>query len=171
MNAETAQFDELRLVALPSALNCTELFARFTLTEWSLRSLAEDAAHAARQLIEAVLGSADPQSPGFLSVRLRLHGGSLMIEIESDRLERAPAVPTLEYGRTDLITLENQGTLMWCELPLPAGTTASEVPLPRREPRRSEAAARMTDDTAEVDPRVIQRLLSGLSQLSPDGPS
>ncbi|MDR7300267.1 hypothetical protein [Haloactinomyces albus] len=172
MTTETAQFDELQLVALPSALNCSELFARFTLTEWFLRSLAEEAAHAARQLVAAVVDNADPRSPGILSVRLRLHGGYLVIEVENDQPEHASAVPpTLASGKTGVSPLENQGTLVWCELPLPAGTTASEVPLPRREPRSSEAAARMSDDTTEVDPQVIQRLLTGLSQPPPGGPT
>lgn len=167
MNAQTTQMDDLHLVALPSAVNCAELFVRFALAEWSLRLLLDEAVQVARQVVVAAVNSADPQSPGLITVRLRLRGDRLVIEVEDRQMVSPPVgLPTLASGRTGVTSLEGRGTLVWCELPLPAGVTASAVPLPRREQRRSPAAQQMTDEPAEVDPQVIQRILFGLSQSS-----
>jgi hypothetical protein len=139
VNAHTAQMDDLVLVALPSAVNCAELFVRFALTEWSLRGLLDEATHAARQLVNAAVVNADPRSPGFLTVRLRLEGDRLVIEVDD-------------------------GRLAWHELPLPTGMSAAAVRLPRREQRRSPAAERLGDEPSEVDPQVIQRIFTALSR-------
>lgn len=164
MNPQTTQVDDLRLVALPSAVNCTELFVRFCLTEWSLRGLSDDAAQAAGQLVSAAVNSADPQAPGFITVRVRVRGDSFVIEVEDEQNGTRATAPDLAAGRTGVVALDGGGKLVWCELPLPAGVTASGVPLPRREPKKSHAAEGQPDASSEIDPAVMERLLSGLSK-------
>ena len=171
MNAETAQVDDLQLVALPNAVNCAEMFARFTLAEWSLRALADAGAHAVSTLVAAAVDDADSNSPGFVTVRLRLTGESLVIEIEDGQQVRArAAAPAVEGSRTGVESMNGRGRRLWCEVRLPTGMTASAVPLPQREPRRSPTAERMADEPDEIDPEVMQRLLSSLSRSSDDRP-
>jgi hypothetical protein len=163
VNSETAQVDDIQLTAQPSAVNCTDLFVRFTLTEWALRPLLDDAAHTACQVVEAAVDGANPKSPGFLTVRLRLRGDCLVIEVSDDQVVQPRALPSaLEGRRAGVEPLRGRGKLVWCELPLPEGVSASAVPLPRRERKPSPAAERLADEPAEVDPQVIQRILSGL---------
>lgn len=139
MNAHTAQMDDLVLVATPSAVNCTELFVQFALIEWSLRGLIQEATLAARQLVNAAVVNTDPRSPRFITVRLRLQGDRLVIEVDD-------------------------GRLAWHELPLPTGMSADAVRLPRREQRRSPAAERLGDEPIGVDPQVVQRIFTALSR-------
>ena len=169
MNAQTAQVDDLRLIALPSAVNCTDLFVKFTLAEWSLRSLEGHAGDVAGQLVAATVEGADENNPGFLTVRLRLRGDSLVIEVEDDQLGPVSEAPTIEGARTGVESLEGRGKRQWCELAQPGGVNASSVPLPQRERKRSPAAERMGDETEEVDPEVMQRLLAGLGGTPPNG--
>lgn len=164
MNAETAQVDDLQLVALPSAVNCAEIFVRFTLSEWSLRAMADEASHAVSKIIEAAVDDADSRAPGFVTVRLRLTGVSLVIEVEDTQPVRPrAAAPTVSNARTGIEAMHG-GRRLWCELRLPSGMNASAVPLPQREPRRSPTAERMADEPDDVDPEVMQRLLTSLSK-------
>ena len=59
MNTETSQVDDLHLVALPSAVSCAGMFVRFTLSEWSLKSMYEDVtrtvSHRVSSIVEAIL--------------------------------------------------------------------------------------------------------------------
>lgn len=137
MNQQTAQVDDLRLVALPSAVNCTELFVRFSLTEWSLAELIGETADAARRLVAAVIEQTNTRAPGFVTVRLRLSGDALLVEVEDDQvaLAHTPA-PQVPGKRTGAVPLDGRGKLVWCELPLPAGMSATSVRLPRRGDRR-----------------------------------
>lgn len=167
MNAQTAQVDDLRLIALPSAVNCTDLFVKFTLAEWSLRSLEGHAGDVAGQLVAATLEGADSDNPGFLTVRLRLRGDCLVIEVEDDQPGPMSEAPSIDGARTGVEPLESPGKRLWCEVELPGGVNASSVPLPQRERKRSPAAERMGDETEEVDPEVMQRLLAGLGGTSP----
>ncbi|GAB2669705.1 hypothetical protein GCM10027271_32240 [Saccharopolyspora gloriosae] len=164
MNADTAQVDDLRLIALPTALNCTDIFVRFTLSEWSLRPLADEAAHTTGLMVDAAVQASDPNSPGFLTIRLRLRGDCLVIEVEDETKGGAPAqLKELQGMRTGVEPLGGRGNRRWCELALPPGMSASAVPLPRREKRRSPAAEALGDEPDELDPQVMQRLLSGLN--------
>ncbi|MGW0523270.1 MULTISPECIES: ATP-binding protein [unclassified Crossiella] len=162
MTPQTAQVDDIQLVALPTAVNCADLFAQFTLREWSLRPLLEEASTAAGQLVAAVVESADPKRPGMLTVRLRVSGDSLVIEVADGR--PAEATPDMEGPNLGVVALD-RGRMLWCELPLPGGVTAEAVPLPRRERRRSPEAERLANDPHEVDPEVMERLLTGLSRV------
>ncbi|SDP30003.1 hypothetical protein SAMN04487905_103114 [Actinopolyspora xinjiangensis] len=172
MDTETAQTDDLRLVALQSAVNCTDMFVRFTLSEWSLRPLTDDATAAATRLVSAVVEHSDSQSPGFVSVRLRIHGNNLVIEVEDDQGVLPPAVSSNLAGvHTGVISPEGRGRIVWCELELPEGMRASDVPLPRRDPKRSQSAEQSDDVPDDVDPQVMERLLSGLSRRAPDSDS
>lgn len=170
VNAQTAQVDDLQLIALPSAVNCTDLFVRFTLAEWSLRSLEGHAGGVASQLVAATVEGADSNKPGFITVRLRLRGDCLVIEIEDDQQGPEAEAPTITGARTGVEPLDGRGKRLWCELELPGGVNASAVPLPQRERKRSPAAERLNDDTEEVDHEVMQRLLAGLGGSPPPGP-
>ncbi|GAA2775648.1 ATP-binding protein [Saccharopolyspora taberi] len=160
MNAPTAQVDDLRLIALPSAVNCTNLFVRFALTEWSLRPLVDEATAVANRMVSAAIDAADQNNPGFITIRLRLTGDSLVIEAEADARGEAPE---LGYQRSGVEYLADGRRMSWCQLSLPTGVSANEVPLPRREKKRSYVSE---DETAEVDPEVISRLLTGLNRSS-----
>jgi hypothetical protein len=162
VNAHTTQVDDLQLIAQPSAVNCADLFVRFSLTEWSLRALADEASEVARRLVSAAVDHADPRAPGFLTVRLRLRGDGLVIEIEDD--QPAGADPPMLPGRQMDVVRMGHGKLVWCELPLPGGVSASAVRLPQRERRRSPAAEREANEAPEVDPHVMERILAGLSR-------
>lgn len=172
MDAETAQVDDLRLVALPSAVNCAELFARFALAEWHLRPMAEDASDVARELVSASVRRATPKAPELLTLRLRLRGDALVTEVEDRTPGQPPVVPpALSHLRSGALRLDDGRTnLVWCELPLPTGIAASSVPLPRRERRRSPAAEQLADEPVGVDPEVMERILYGLGRHteSPD---
>jgi hypothetical protein len=161
--SETAQVDDIQLTAQPSAVNCTDIFVRFTLAEWSLRPMLDDATHTACEVVSAAVDSADQKSPGFITVRLRLRGDCLVIEVSDDQVVQPRALPSVLKGRrAGVEPLRGRGKLVWCELPLPEGVSASKVPLPRRERRASPAAEQLAGEPAEVDPQVIQRILSGL---------
>lgn len=170
MHSETRQVDDLRLVALPSAVNCTEIFVRFTLTEWSLRSLIDEATRAATELVNAVIEDSDAQSPGLLSVRLRLQGEGMVIELEGSHLARPPAeAPTVPDARTGMVPRQDGVTHLWCELALPQGLNGTQLPLPRRDTTKSTARQATDEERAEMDPQLMQRILSSLGgQGSPD---
>jgi hypothetical protein len=160
VNSHTAQIDDLRLIALPSAVNCADLFVRFTLGEWSLHALRDEAANAVCELVTAAVDGTDPQAPGFITVRLRLRGDHLGIEVEDDQPGPAPDLsPTLAGGRAG-VEARGRGKLVWCELTLPSGVEASAVPLPRRDRKKSSGDQNV--ERAEVDPQVMERILSGL---------
>ncbi|TCP56630.1 hypothetical protein EV191_101575 [Tamaricihabitans halophyticus] len=164
MSTRTAQVDDLRLVAAPSAVNCMEMFVRFTLAEWQLKPLLDEAMATARSLIAAACRSVGSTGSAILSVRLRLRDDHLAIEVEGDELGRVP-VPESEMPRrhTDIVTLDHGGKLMWCELPLPTGVSAGEVSLPRRAQKSTAAGP----PTADADPQVMQRVLTGLNRHEP----
>lgn len=165
MNTHTTQVDDLQLIAQPSAVKCTDLFVRFTLSEWSLRSLADEAVHVACRLVQTIVDGTGARGPGFVTVRLRLRGDGLVIEVEDDQPATAGSPPPAVGGRrVDIGHKDNHGRIMWCELPLPGGVNASAVPLPHREPRRSPAAERLADEPPGVDPQVMERILAGLSR-------
>jgi hypothetical protein len=165
VTTHTAQVDDLRLVALSSAVNCTSLFVRFTLSEWSLLPLLDDATRAACDRVSAIVDNSNPKAPGFITIRLRLQGEYLVVEVQDDLARALPAgsVPGANNG---VYPLAGRGNLAWYELPLPVGMTAQGVSLPRRDNRRSVITEEMTGERAEADPAVLQRVLSSLSQWS-----
>jgi hypothetical protein len=163
----TTQVDDITLVALPTAINCAELFVRFALTEWSLREMLDDTTKVARDLVAAVVAVTDRKTPSLIQVRARLHSECLVIEVMSPRT--APIA--VAAGRhVEIVALRGQGQLAWCELPLPGGMAASSVPLPRRH-RRAEPAETTTESameelsyTSDVDEDVMRRILYGLNR-------
>ncbi len=175
MNPETTQMDDIRLVALPTAVNCAEMFVRFALTEWSLRALMDEASDVVRELTDAAVEVADPRRPAFISVRARVQSDRLVIEVESAGPTRPPTALNGPNGwRAGVVELRGRAQLAWCELPLPGGMDASSVPLPRRHHRRS--AEPVVDPpqldpraTADVDEDVMRRILFGLGGDSADG--
>ncbi|MER7012466.1 ATP-binding protein [Saccharopolyspora sp. NPDC000359] len=165
MNTQTAQVDDLRLIALPSAVNCAEMFVRFTLAEWSLRDLVDETTQLTTALVTAAVDNASPDSAGFITVRLRLSGDSLVAEVEDEQATLPPALASgFAGGRCGSTALRGGGSVVWCEVPLPGGVSADAVPLPRRsKTRRNPMAEHPAEETAEIDPEVVKRLLSGLS--------
>jgi hypothetical protein len=166
VTTHTAQVDDLRLVALSSAVNCTGLFVQFTLTEWSLLPLLDDATRAACHRVSAIVDNSNSKAPGFITVRLRLHGEYLVVEVQDDLAGELPAGSMPEGSNNGVVPLLGRGNLAWFELPLPMGLTAQAVSLPRRDSRRSVITEEMTGERGDPDPAVLQRVLSSLSQWS-----
>lgn len=173
---QTVQVDDLKLVALPSAVNCADLFVRFTLTEWRVETMVADVRRTAEALVRAVVGDAKPTStPTMLLFRLRLSGNSLAVEIEDDRSSPVLRVPRSLNGLSSGAQLLSSGKqLLWCEVPLPKGMDATVVPLPRRGTTRAAAAA--APPPAEIaaaddlSPDVMERILNGLRRDHGDPP-
>jgi hypothetical protein len=169
VNPEATQVDDIKLVALPTAVNCAEMFVRFALSEWSLKVMLDGACDVVRELTTAAVEVADQRSPTLITVRARVHGDRLVVEVESARPTRPPTNLNGPNGwRAGVLPLRN-GQLAWCELPLPGGMDASAVPLPRRNHRR--AAAEPVDEpladlrhTSDVDEDVMRRILFSLNR-------
>ncbi|HEX3588500.1 MAG TPA: ATP-binding protein [Pseudonocardiaceae bacterium] len=171
MNPETTQIDDIRLVALPTAINCAELFVRFALTEWSLTAMLDEASDVARELTGAAVEVSDQKSPQFITVRARVHGDRLVVEVESKAKTRPPTNLNGPNGwRAGVVELRGgRSQLAWCELPLPGGMDASSVPLPRRHHRKAAPTPTTPDEvvtdlrhTSDVDEDVMRRILFGL---------
>ncbi|RZQ61965.1 ATP-binding protein [Amycolatopsis suaedae] len=166
MTTHTAQVDDLRLVALPNAVNCTALFVRFTLREWSLSMLRDRVERMACDLVSAVVEDANPASPHFLTVRLRLRGEHLSVEVEDDEPMRPHAkAPAYSDTRSGIESYGARGKMVWCELALPGGVNATSVTLPRRDGRRSVVPESVHDEVyTQNDPEILGRILSGLTR-------
>ncbi|GAA1245417.1 hypothetical protein GCM10009676_34160 [Prauserella halophila] len=166
MSSHTAQVDDIRLVAMSSALNCAGMFVEFSLTEWRLPMLRDTASTAARELVQNVLDHADGENPGFVNVRLRLQGDCLLIEVEDDQLAHShDDAPTIDGRRTGAVPVQGRGKLVWCEVPLPPGMSATQVRLPHRGERRNlppEASDPPSEQPQTVDPALADRVLVGL---------
>jgi hypothetical protein len=167
---QTAQVDDLRLVALPSAVNCAELFVRFTLTEWHVPQIEDAVQEAARKLVKSVISTVDEDAdPTMITVRLRLRGATLVVEVQDDRHAPKLVVPRgLGDKQSGVETLPRGKQLVWCEVPLPTGMDATVVPLPRRgttraaPPKKSEI-----DEAVDLNNDVMQRILDGLRKDDP----
>ena len=162
MSTRTTQVDDLRLVAQPSAISCTELFVRLILSDWSLTPMLDQVTNAAARLVGDVVDQSSPSAPSFVTVRLQLRGGQLVIEVEDDL--PAPIPP-----RDDRIGVRpgpRGGRVTWCELPLPGGISAGQVRLPRRGDRRTLVDEPVSGDPVGADPEVLERLLNRLSSWS-----
>lgn len=171
MHDQTVQVDDLRLVALPSAVNCADLFVRFTLTEWRVLSMLDDATETAKRLVGAVIAGVSKKDPlSMITIRLRLSGGFLNVEIVDDRPYPKLSVPAELAGRgTGATSLDDGRQLMWCELPLPQGMDARVVPLPRRGTTKAPAIQPRKDDTdADMSAEVLDRILDGLKRRRTD---
>lgn len=171
MNDQTTQVDDLQLVAVPSAVNCTDLFVRFTLAEWCLQPMLDEVTDTANRLVKAAVGNADSRETSIIAVRLRLRGEELLVEIEDGRAEPRLAVPAeLSEKNCGVGATGGGGQLLWCALPLPGGTDASAVPLPRRGTTKTATAVEPApeNETAEMDPEVMQRILAALTKSSND---
>lgn len=167
MIAQTTQVDDLRLVALPSAVNCAEMFVRFALSEWSLRPLVPEATRITRHLVKASVAGANAAAPRFLTVRLRLHGDALVIELDDDLRGEPPELPGAQINA---VTLPGSRRNIWSELPLPTGMSAAAVPLPQRAPNRP-APVEQTAEQPDLDgdSQILKRVLYGLNR--PNGRS
>ncbi|GHF50965.1 hypothetical protein FHX82_003955 [Amycolatopsis bartoniae] len=162
MIGQTTQVDDLRLVALPSAVNCADMFVRFALAEWSLRSLIPEASRIVRHLVAASVEASDPGSPRFLTVRLRLHGDALVLELDDDLSGEPPELPGAQINA---VKLPGSRRNMWSELPLPTGMSAAAVPLPQRAPNRTPAVEYQPEQPRmDADSQILQRVLYGLNR-------
>ncbi len=165
LSARTSQVDDLRLVAQPNAVLCSELFVRLILSDWSLRPLLDQAKTAAARLVGALVDAADPKEPPFLTLRLRLRSDVLVIEVDHE-LAGLPAPTPAPGERTGVAPGETGGVTTWCELPLPGGLSAGQVQLPRRGDRRTLVDEPVSGEPVGADPEVLERLLSRLSGWS-----
>jgi hypothetical protein len=171
VNPQTTQVDDLRLVALPTAVNCADMFVRFALREWSLRQMQDETCRAACELVHSVVERSDQKNPGFITLRLRLHGDCLVIEVE-DTAAKPPVLPESLSGlKGGAVAMPNGGNLIWCEVALPTGMSAQAVPLPRRERRKPPASAgqQEPEPLSEVDDEFFERLLNKLNR-APEPP-
>lgn len=165
MSAHTTQVDDLRLVAQPSAVPCAALFVRMILTDWSLKPMLDQVTAAAGRLVGAIVDASVPGVPAFLTLRLRLQGGMLVVEVDDDLLDPAPP----RSGPGERVGVEPhgfRGRTTWCELDLPGGMTAGQVRLPRREGRRTLVDEPVSGEPVATEPEVLERLLSRLSDWS-----
>jgi len=173
---QTVQVDDLKLVALPSAINCADLFVRFTLQEWRVETMIPEVRRTTEALITSVVGNPDRKAtPTMLLFRIRLTGNVLAIEIEDDRQTPTLVVPRAIAGPNSGVTMLSTGKqLIWAEVPLPKGMDATVVPLPRRGTTRAAAAA--APPPAEIaaaddlSPDVMERILEGLRRDHGDPP-
>lgn len=167
MHDQTVQVDDLRLVALPSAMNCADLFVRFTLTEWRVATMIEDVANTTRSLVRAVVGEVDKSAPpAMITVRLRLSGSRLSVEIQDDRSSPRLAVPPeLPQSSTGVEILAGGQQLIWSDIPLPSGMDATVVPLPRRGTTKAAAVRPPEEENpADLDDDVMKRILNALKR-------
>jgi hypothetical protein len=167
---QTAQVDDLRLVALPSAVNCAELFVRFTLTEWHVPQMVDDVQETARKIVRSIISTVDEDAdPTMITVRLRLRGNTIVVEIQDDRSAPKLVVPRGLGGRSSGIEVLPRGQqLVWCELPLPGGMDATVVPLPRRGTTRAAPRQKSEiDEAVDLNNDVMQRILDGLRKDDP----
>jgi hypothetical protein len=157
--SQTTQVDDLRLVALPSAINCAEMFVRFALVEWSLRPLIDDATLVTRHMVKSSIAGATRANPRFLNIRVRLHGDCVVIEIDDDQTGEPPE---LQGFTISAVSLPGRRRNVWCELPLPTGMAAA---LPRRAPGRSPTPEPTPEPGMEAaDSQILQRVLYGLNR-------
>lgn len=162
MIGQTTQVDDLRLVALPSAVNCAEMFVRFALAEWRLRELISEATRITRHLVSASVAGSRSAAPRFLTVRLRLHGDALVIELDDDLRGEPPELPGAQINA---VTLPGARRNVWSELPLPTGMSAAAVPLPQRAPQRTPVAEHTAEQPrVDADSQILQRVLYGLNR-------
>lgn len=172
MHEQTVQVDDLRLVALPSAMNCADLFVKFTLTEWRVASMIEDVSNTTRSLVRAVVGEVDTSAPpAMITVRLRLSGTRLSVEIEDERVTPRLAVPPeLPHSSSGVEVLADGRQLIWSDLPLPSGMDATVVPLPRRGTTKAAAVRPPeADERGDLDDDVMKRILDALKKPGQPG--
>jgi hypothetical protein len=168
VNPQTSQVDDLHLVALPSAVNCAGLFVRFTLSEWSLPTMLDDLLRTVSHRVSAVVEVSDPKAPAFLTIRLRLWGDYLVAEVEDDVRGEVPN-GRLPIGVSMTVSpMPRRGNLARSELQLPAGMTAQGVALPRRDRRRTVVAEQPEAERGLVEPEILERVFSSLSQWGRD---
>jgi hypothetical protein len=167
---QTAQVDDLRLVALPSAVNCAELFVRFTLTEWHVPQIIDDVRETAKRMVLAVIATVvEGSDPTMITIRLRLRGSTVVVELQDDRSSPRLVVPRSLAGKVSGIeTLSRGRQLIWCELSLPTGMDATVVPLPRRgTTRATKPRSKEIDEAVDLNNDVMQRILDGLRRDDP----
>ncbi|WP_033287590.1 hypothetical protein [Amycolatopsis jejuensis] len=162
MSTRTTQVDDLRLVAQPSAVPCTELFVRLILSDWSLLPMLDQVTNAAVRLVGDIVDQSRPAAPAFVTVRLQVRGEMLVVEVEDDLPAPIPPRDT----RIGVRPGPRGGRVTWCELPLPGGMSAGQVRLPRRGDRRTLVDEPVSGDPVTADPQVLERLLNRLSSWS-----
>ncbi|MGW4489681.1 ATP-binding protein [Amycolatopsis sp. NPDC004368] len=164
MSTRTTQVDDLRLVAQPSAVPCTELFVRLILSDWSLLPMLDQVTATTARLVGDIVDQSNPAAPAFITVRLQLRGETLVIEIEDDLV--GPNPPRTAPGERIGVEPLRAGRLTWCEMTLPGGMTAGQVRLPRRQERRTLVDEPVSGAPVAADPEVLERLLNRLSGWS-----
>ncbi|WP_460405500.1 ATP-binding protein [Actinophytocola sediminis] len=142
------------------------MFVRFTLTEWRVASMIEDVANTTRSLVRAVVGKVDKSvPPAMITVRLRLSGSRMSVEIEDERASPRLAVPPELPHSSSGVEALGGGQLIWSDLPLPSGMDATVVPLPRRGTTKAAAVRPPEEENqTDLDDDVMKRILNALKR-------
>ncbi|MGH3915730.1 MAG: hypothetical protein ACRDTC_20320 [Pseudonocardiaceae bacterium] len=150
--------DELRLVAIKSAINCAGLFVVSTLTKWGARGILLDAVSVTEELVtNAVKATGIPEERvhwteltriEYITVRLLGLEASIRIEV----WDSAPNLPVLPDDADSPVKHGCQsaprGKVVWAELPVRPRTAG---PTPDEEPAQ--------------DPDLLSRVRDGLDRL------
>ena len=191
---------ELRLVPSPAEVGRARQFVRYALQE---RQIAPGRIATAELLVSELVTNAvkltSTMKPGLpcgtagndippIILRLRLAAGYLAIEV-ADSSEQPPVLrpqhPDSEEGRGlflveslsarwDYFRRSDGGKIVWCELDIARGVTASDMTallssLPRRSRSSTRSARRLA---AMTDPVLLRRVRDGLLALgSEEGPA
>jgi hypothetical protein len=182
MHEKPRLFDDLGLVALPTAISCARLFVQYTLDNWHASSFVVADAMA----ITGELVALSVQETGVLDdkvvwseldyinrIVIRLLGFPRHVVIEVWDAATEPAV--LPTGPTDTLpqgldlvdvlaerwasTASPRGRLTWAELSVYDRTEAG-LPIRRHRHRPSEPAV-----AEPVDPELLRRVREGLAGL------
>ena len=179
---------EMQFAALPTAIVCTQLFARFTLDTWRLDELIAPTEQLVTELVSRAVrttGITDPHPQWvelddlkLIVVRLIVVEHRLLIEVvDTDPVfstgddDSLVVVPSLSK-RWNYYLPPTGGKVVWCELLLPASSSAldvtQEIPrlLPRRVPKPVPGPAGPLP--AMHDPAVLRRVWDGLHALDDD---
>ena len=77
-----------------------------------------------RHLVAAVVENAGPGVAGFLTVRLRMQGDGLVVEVEDERVATRPRFAPEVAGAHIGVVPTAYDTRLWSELPLPGWSSS-----------------------------------------------
>jgi len=148
----------LRLTAVPTAVACSRMFVRHTLTRWNLADEVEDTALIMSELVTNAIQASGITAPDpkpwqikaehLIAAQLRVFEGSLYIEVW-DRTPETPVRQNPDFDATSgrgLLLVESLakqwnvfhphvgGKVVWAELPLSASAEPPPFDPPRRKP-------------------------------------
>lgn len=178
--------DQLTLAALLTAVGCSRMFAKLTLTKWGAERILDDALLVVSELVTNAVkatGITDPEPRwselkklNLISVRIVGLEDSIVFEVW-DASPEEPTVKTAELddeGGRGLDLVEHLvkrwgsypsrgGKVVWAELPVHPATNGG-LPRRRRSPRSTTQPAG-EEEPPIPDPALLERVLVGLQAL------